>query len=253
MIAVGTSRASSSGAVFPALRAGIPILLSRRFRPLSPIGWPARRPGSSQSCSFGNECARPATVGHRRGRRPGRRRSGRGVRRARRLAAESDLIVVWLSWTVTSSRRSTDRRRSSWHVLVVREPSGQLPVQVARHECRWARPPGGGRAQRTGEAVAGGPAQEHGHVGGAACVLGGPLVGHRLRDVLPVDAMGAPPRQEARRDPQGVGRCVADADRIRAAGGPAADPPEDVEVRVPAQSLGVVGVRAVQQRSQGAL
>jgi hypothetical protein len=72
---------------------------------------------------------------------------------------------------VTSSRRSTDRRRSSWHVLVVREPSGQLPVQVARHECRWARPPGGGRAQRTGEAVAGGPAQEHGHVGGAACVV----------------------------------------------------------------------------------
>ena len=59
MIAVGTSRASSSRAVFPALRAGIPILLSRRFRPLSPIGWPARRPGNSQSCSFGNECARP--------------------------------------------------------------------------------------------------------------------------------------------------------------------------------------------------
>ena len=97
--------------------------------------------------SFGNECARPATVGHRRGRRPGRRRSGRGVRRARRLAAESDRIVVWPSWTVTSSRRSTARRRSGWHVLVVQEPSGQLPVQVARHECRWARPPGGGRGR----------------------------------------------------------------------------------------------------------
>src|SRR5664280_3457034 len=48
-----TSRASSSGAVFPALGAGIPILLSRRFRPLSPIGWPARRPGNSQSVRSG--------------------------------------------------------------------------------------------------------------------------------------------------------------------------------------------------------
>ena len=147
------------------------------------------------------------------------------------------------------------RRRRRGRRLVVAAPRARVSSvsRSSRIRAGQTQPPGWRHVDRIGPGGAEVLTTGFAGVGGAACVLGGPLVGHRLRDVLPVDAMGAPPRQEARRDPQGVGRCVADADRIRAAGGPAADPPEDVEVRVPAQSLGVVGVRAVQQRSQGAL